>query len=132
MEMKPTPFTFLNSINEGLRGKDVFGDISIEEKAYPSFMVNRGLSYFADTCLFANEMNKHPAIPGRSQYEFLRRTIRPSKRFAKWLKADSDADMDIIKRAYGYSSDKARAVRSLFTREMIDGLKASMDRGGKA
>ena len=28
------------------------------EKKYPPFIINKGLSYFSDTVMYANEMNK--------------------------------------------------------------------------
>ena len=40
-------------------------------KVYNSIMVNRGLSYFADTVLYANEINKHHHLYGRLQFEFI-------------------------------------------------------------
>ena len=47
----------------------IFSDASLEDKAYPAFMVNRGLSYFLDTILLANEMNRRAgSIPGKMQY----------------------------------------------------------------
>ena len=45
------PFQYLNAIND--TKQDVMVD-DIAEKAYNSFMVNRGLSYFKDTVIFAN------------------------------------------------------------------------------
>ena len=39
-------------------------------------MVNRGLSYFPDTVIYANEMNRFHHLDGRLQYQFLINTIR--------------------------------------------------------
>ena len=50
------------------------------EKAYNSFMVNRGLSYFPDTVVIANEMNKHHQIDNKLQYHYLINMIRKRKR----------------------------------------------------
>jgi hypothetical protein len=47
------PFEFVNDINHG-KSNIMVDDIT--EKAYNAFMVNRSLSYFNDTVLFANEM----------------------------------------------------------------------------
>lgn len=129
---KLSPFDFLNSINEGLRSPNIFSDASLEDRAYPAFMVNRGLSYFLDTILLANEMNRRAgSIPGKMQYEFLRRSIRPRKRFSKWFKNEEPDDLALIKRAYGYSSDKARNVLHLFSPASLALLRQSMDVGGK-
>lgn len=134
MEVKSKKLSFfdcLNSINEGSRGRDIFEDPSFEEKSYLAFMVNRGLGYFADSCLFANEMNQRPSIPPRAQYEFLRRSIRARKRFSKWLKNEKSDDLDLIKTVYGYSNEKARQVLPLFTRAQLDRLWAQMEYGGR-
>ena len=48
----------------------------LAEKDYNSFMVNRGLSYYNDTVIYANEMNIHNQIDSRMQYDFLRNIIR--------------------------------------------------------
>ena len=50
------PFEYLKSINESK--KDIMID-DLAEKEYNSFIVNRGLSYFKDTILYANEMNRY-------------------------------------------------------------------------
>ena len=57
-----SPFDYLNSIND--TKKDLMVD-DITEKQYNAFLVNRGLSYFSDTVLFANEMNVHHHLPNR-------------------------------------------------------------------
>ena len=54
------PFDYLNSINVSkqnlMRGSN---DDAVAEKDYVPYMVNRGLSYFQDTVVIANEMNVH-------------------------------------------------------------------------
>ena len=134
METKSKKLSFfdcLNSINEGSRGKNLFDDPSVEEKVYVPFMVNRGLSWFNDTILLANEMNRRPTIPVKAQYNFLRLSIRPRKRFSKWLKNEESDDLELIKKSYGYSSEKARQVLSLFTPTALTELRQCHDVGGK-
>lgn len=134
MEAKPKKLSFfdcLNSINEGSRGADLFKNPEMTEKIYVPFMVNRGLSYFADTILLANEMNRRASVPVQAQYNFLRMSIRPRKRFSKWLKNESSDDLDLIKRAYSFSSTKARQVLPLFSEESFAVLRTCMDTGGK-
>jgi hypothetical protein len=124
-------FDFLTSINEGARGKNLFDDESIEEKAYVPFMVNRGLSWFSDTILLANEMNRRPAIPNQAQYHFLRLSIRPRKRFSKWQKNEDSDAIDLIKKAYGFSSEKARQALPLFSPQKLKDLARAIDVGGR-
>ena len=79
------PFQYLNAIND--TKQNIMVD-DITEKAYNSFMVNRGLSYFKDTVIFANEMNRNHHLDSRLQFDFLINIIRKRKRFSKWIKPD--------------------------------------------
>ena len=84
------PFNYVNSIN--LSKKDIM--ITPEdEKAYNSFMVNRSLSYFSDTAVIANEMNRYHHLDSRLQYSFLINIIRKRKRFSKWVKPELEHDL---------------------------------------
>tara|TARA_S200000501_G_C20810942_1_gene738335 strand:+ start:88 stop:468 length:381 start_codon:yes stop_codon:yes gene_type:complete len=121
-------FDYLNSIND--TKKDIMID-DLAEKDYNSFMVNRGLSYYNDTVIYANEMNIHNQIDSRMQYDFLRNIIRKRKRFSKWNKADKLSDIDTIKEYYGYSRDKAYQVLSLLTKDQIDLLRKKISKGGR-
>ena len=76
---------YLNSINftkENLMSEE---DPTWEKK-YPPFIVNKCLSGFIDTVMFANEMNVNHQLPSRLQYDFLINTVRKRKRFSPWLK----------------------------------------------
>ena len=121
------PFDVSNSVNHNK--KDILD--AENEKQYPSFMVNRGLSYFRDTVLLANEMNRNHHLDGRLQFDFLRNAIRARKRFSKWAKKAKMDDIDVIKEAYGYSTAKAEAVSDLFTQQDIDNLSQKLSKGGK-
>ena len=102
-----------------------------DEKSYAAFMINRGLSYFQDTILLANEMNINHSLDNRMQYDFLLKMVRKRKRFSKWFKADQPKDMSIIMDYYGYSRDKALQVLPLFNKEQIKSLERKMYTGGK-
>ena len=121
-------FDYLNSINDSK--KDIMTD-DLAEKDYNSFMVNRGLSYYNDTVIYANEMNQHPYLDSRMQYDFLKQIIRKRKRFSKWNKADKSADIEVIKEYYGYSRDKAYQVLSLLTKDQIETLRKKVSKGGR-
>lgn len=122
------PFDYLNSINYSKQ--DLMVDDETE-KAYNAFLVNRGLSYFQDTVLLANEMNKNHHIDHRLQYDFLRGVIRKRKRFSKWAKKDQVANVEVIKEYYGYSDAKAESVVDLISSDQIDMMKAKLSKGGK-
>jgi len=103
----------------------------VAEKAYTSFMVNRGLSYFPDTILFANEMNVHHHIDHRLQFDFFINIIKKKKRFSKWAKPINIENLELIKEYYGYSNEKAKSVLPLLNGEQINELKIRMYKGGK-
>jgi len=103
----------------------------VAEKAYASFMVNRGLSYFPDTILFANEMNVNHHIDHRLQFDFFINIIKKKKRFSKWAKPINIENLELIKEYYGYSNEKAKSVLSLLNGEQINELKLRMYKGGK-
>jgi hypothetical protein len=136
-------FDILNNLNGGTKSPDMFSEVEAcqdnpissheIEGAYLPFMINRGLSYFKDTVLYANEMNGiASSLPAKMQYDFYRHALRPRKRFSKWFKKEKDtADVAVIKEHYGYSTEKALEALPLFSREQLDELHALHDKGGR-
>jgi hypothetical protein len=122
------PFEYLNAIND--TKKDIMVD-DIAEKNYNAFMVNRGLSYFNDTVLFANEMNMNAHLDNRLQFDFLINIIRRRKRFSKWMKPNTASDVEVVKEYYGYSNEKARQALTLLTPEQIKMIKKKVYKGGR-
>jgi len=122
------PFDYLNSINT--TKKNVITD-DITEKTYNSFMVNRSLSYFNDTVVLANEMNRYHHIDNKLQFDFLINMVRKRKRFSKWIKPQIESDVEVVKKYYGYSNEKARQILSLLSPEQINGLKKKVNKGGR-
>jgi hypothetical protein len=119
---------FLNAINSNKN--DLFEDPQAE-KDYVPFIVNRALSYFPDTVLYANEMNVNPNIPKRWQFEFLKDTISKRRRFAKWVKKDvPSADIAAVQQYYQCSTAKALEAISILSADQIQSIKDSLYRGG--
>tara|TARA_B100000925_G_scaffold201952_1_gene153125 strand:- start:506 stop:895 length:390 start_codon:yes stop_codon:yes gene_type:complete len=121
---------YLNSINftkENLMSEE---DPTWEKK-YPPFIVNKCLSGFIDTIMFANEMNVNHQLASRLQYDFLINTVRKRKRFSPWLKKDKINDLDAVKSYYGYSNEKAQQALKILTKEQISFIKDKLDVGGK-
>lgn len=122
------PFEYVNAINTSK--KDVMVD-DIAEKSYNSFMVNRSLSYFYDTVLLANEMNRYNHIDSRLQFDFLLNTVHKKKRFSKWIKPTEIDDLQAVKQYFGYSNEKAKAVLSVLDNGMIEQIKYKVNQGGR-
>lgn len=122
------PFEYVNSINTTKR--DLMID-DLAEKAYIPFTVNRSLSYFNDTVLMVNEMNKHASLDKKLQYHFLINIVRKRKRFSKWNKPELVNDVEVVKEYYGYSNEKARQVLPLLSSDQIINLREKVNKGGR-
>lgn len=124
-----SPFDYLNSIND--TKKDIMVDDQAE-KQYNAYIINHSLSYFPDTVLLANEMNRYHHLDKHLQFSFLINTVRKRKRFAKWMKQVNADDLEVVKEYYGYSNDKARQTLTLLNENQINELKVRMHKGGKS
>ena len=118
------PFALITSISNSKI------DILENEKDYNAFMVNRGLSYFPDTVIYANEMNKFHHLDSRLQYQFLINTIRKRNRFSKWNKSVESENINAIKKYYNYSNEKARDVLPLLSNENLNTIRGRINYGG--
>jgi hypothetical protein len=122
------PFEYVNAIN--YTKKDIMVD-DVTEKGYAPYMINRQLSYFPDTVLAANEMNRNHHLDNRLQFDFFINIVRKRKRFSKWHKPETVSDLEAVKKYYGYSNEKARQVLSLLTTDQINELKNKVMTGGR-
>lgn len=100
------------------------------EKEYQSFLINRALSYHVDAILAANFMNERPLLDKRLQVFFLINTLRPRKRFSKWLKSEVSDNAQVIAEYYGCSVRKAQELVSVHTSDQIEHMRARIDKGG--
>jgi Bacteriophage clamp loader A subunit len=119
---------FLSSINHNktpLLDKD-----EADARLYTPFVVNRCLSYFADTIFHANEMNCAPWLDNKTQFDFYRIGVRKKKRFSPWLKKETEDNIKVIQEVYGYSEQKAREVLNILRPEDLEMLKKSLETGG--
>ena len=123
------PFEFVTSINAtkiNLMDKD-----ADNENKYNSFLVNRSLSYFPDTVIMSNEMNRLHHIDSKMQYDFLINIVRKKKRFSKWDKPEERTDIECVKKYFGYSESKAKQVVGLLSESQITTIKSKVSRGGR-
>ena len=121
-------FEFVNSIT--YNKQNLFEDPQAETD-YVSFVVNRALSYFPDTVLYANEMNIHNTVPKQWQFEYLRQAIHKRRRYSKWAKKTIDSDdLKVVQTYYKYSTERAVEALQILSKEQIEYLKQLMDTGG--
>ena len=122
------PFEYSNNISQST--EDIWTDES--ESEYAPFMVNRALSQFYDTCMFAQEMNASFGLTNRMQYDFLRHSVQPKKkRFAKWHKPEKDAQISAMCQVFGISLDVVRQYVSLISNEELKLIMEKTYTGGR-
>ena len=125
------PFDFINSVSH--TKKDLITNSEnpeFAEKLYQPFLVNKGLSYFPDTILYANEMNQKSTVDNKLQYHFLLNSIRPAKRFAKWVKKVESDDFDAVQQYFQYNNQKTMEILSLLSNQQISLIKRRLEKGG--
>ena len=125
-----TPFDYVNDIN--FKKKNLMRDSDndkLAESGYIPSITNKSLSYFPDTLFLSNDMNANHHLDNLLQYEYLLNTIRPKKRFAKWVKSEDKDDLEIIKMYYGYSNKKAEQALKILSSEVIERIRIIITRG---
>lgn len=125
-----TPFDFINSITYSKRNLLEEDPQSIKE--YEPFIVNKGLSYFPDTIMYANEMNKRWHVPKEWQFHYFLNTVSKKKRFSKWFKQEKDhANFSLVKEYFNLSDHKTRDALQVLTESQIEVIKEKLYKGGK-
>jgi hypothetical protein len=128
-----SPFDFLNAINSKAKTDVMTGtdDDQRAEADYVPYVVNRSLSYFPETVLLSNEMNRQPFLDKKLQFHFLLNSIRPGKRFAKWIKREDSEDLELVKLYYQYSDEKARQALPLLSETQLSIIRRTLTDGVK-
>ena len=126
-----SPFDYVNSINSNKVNmmRDSEND-ALAEKAYEPWIVNNALSYFPDTILHANLMNMYQQLDKRPQYEFCINSIRPKKRFSKWVKSASNEELDLVCQFYQCNRKTGQEYLSLLSSDQLDIMKEQQEIGG--
>ena len=122
-----TPFDFINAISHT---KIDLMEQENAESQYKPYVINKGLSFYPDTVIQANEMNSRPHLDRKMQFNFLINIIRSKKRYSKWLKPEKLDDLEVVQEYYGYSKEKARQVLPLLSDEQINYIKLRIKKGG--
>ena len=121
---------YLNSIN--ITKKNLMdGDDPLYERKYPAYIINKCLAPFNETIMLVNEMNKHCHLDNKLQYDFLLNSLKKQKRFASWMKASKERNLEYVIEYFGYNNEKARAVLNILTDEQIATIKIKLNKGGK-
>ena len=122
------PFDFLNSIN--WTKKDLIKEGEMQEGEYKPFLTNRSLSYHVDSVFEANEMNMRSHLPEICQYHFLLNSLPKRKRFAKFLKAEQNEQVEVVMEYFGYNRKRAEEALEILTDENIAMMYDKLNKGG--
>ena len=125
MELKD----WLNSIN--YTKKNLIDEDPSIEREYSPYVINRCLSGHLDCILPVNEMNRYHFLPKKIQYDFFINILRSKKRFSPWLRKEEIKDLDLVKRYYGYSNEKAKQALRILTKEQLNFIKSKFETGGR-
>ena len=122
---------YLKAINESKQDLMNTGDEAWAKK-YPASIINRCLSMFWDTLPQANEMNGYHFLSNQVQFQFLINSVRKKKRFGgRWLKQSKLKDLEYVKEYFDYSNEKAREALNILTKEQIEVIKETLNKGGR-
>ena len=124
------PFDFINDINGSKR--DLIRNSEnpdVAEKLYKPFVINKGLSYFVDTIMYANEMNKANHIDNLMQNDYYLNSIRKAKRFSKWHKKQDDSDIECVQEYFKVGFVRAQEIVKVLTKEQIDLIRTIITKG---
>ena len=124
---KITSFDFIKSVSE--TKQDLMQENTEAESNYSSYIVNRGLGYFPDTVLFANEMNLHVTVPSKLQYYYYLAGIRKRKRYSKWHKLEKNDDLEMVQNVYNVRAEIAKEYLKLLTEKDLQVLRDLVDTG---
>ena len=122
---------YLNAINH--KKEDLMADDDgLWEKKYPTYIVNKALSSFPECLLYANEMNFRGYADHKLQFDFFLNSIRPKKRYGKWLKRKKEDNvvLELIKKYCKCSYAKARDYALLLNESQLDIIRQQIDIGG--
>jgi len=125
------PFDYVNAITQTkkdlMRGTE---NDDLAEKGYNPWLTNNALSYYPDTILHANMMNQYHQLENRPQYLFLLNSIRPKKRWSKWIKNARNEDLDIVCSYYNCNTTVGQEYLSLLSSEELQIIKKQQEVGG--
>jgi hypothetical protein len=119
---------YLNSIN--LKQGDLTED-PVAMKKYPSYVINKCMMHHLDTLMHANQMNACQHLDNDLQYSFYLYSVRKSKRFSPWDKKIKNGDLDLVKKYYGYTTEKAQAALKILTQDQLQIIASKLNTGGK-
>jgi hypothetical protein len=126
-----TPFDIINAISyskENLICNTANDELA--QKAYVPFVINKGLSFYPDTVLYANEINLRPFLDKKPQFLYLLNSVRPRKRSSKWFKMKQIEEIDMISEYFKCNKRRAKDYIKILTGDQLTEIKQKLEKGG--
>ena len=126
-----SPFDFMKAVS--FTKEDLIRDSDTPEhmeKQYNPYIVNRGFSFFEDTILHANEMNRSHGLFNDAQFRYYLGSLRKRNRFSKWHKAEKNDDLDTIQQVYQCRREVAKMYLKVVNEEQMKAIREKTNVGG--
>jgi hypothetical protein len=118
----------LQSINY-LKNDDLIDDFNSSD--YVPYVINKIFSYFPETILLSNEMNKNWHLDKKIQYKYYVNGVRKGKRYSPWLKIENNEDVDLVSKYYGVSKRIAREYLKILSASELENIRNILKTGEK-
>lgn len=121
-------FDILNSINYSK--ENLFVDAEFERE-YNPYIINKFVSGSMDTVFYAAEMSTRPHLTKTMQYDFYRHSIRPKKRFTKWIKSEHESDVELVASYFQCSKRIAKQYMEILSDDDMVSIRGKTSKGGR-
>jgi hypothetical protein len=118
----------LQSINY-IKNDDLIDDFNSSD--YVPYVINKIFSYFPETILLSNEMNKNWLLDKKIKYKYYVNGVRKGKRYSPWLKIENNEDVDLVSKYYGVSKRIAREYLKILSASELENIRNILKTGEK-
>jgi len=126
------PFDYINAVSHTKNNfvRDAI-DPDLALSGYNKWLTNKTLSYFSDSCLYANEINKYPNLPAIMQYDYYFHSLNKRKRIsAKHSKRIISDEVEKISIYFNCNYTKAEEYLLVLTTEQLSEIIKKTEIGG--
>jgi hypothetical protein len=121
----PTSQEILKSINV-TKDSDLID--SSNESDYVPFFINRALSFYPDTILHANNMNRYSNLNKTDQYKYYVYGTAKRNRYTPWAKFNPSKKLELIKKYSGLSYTRAKEILPLINDSLLLEIEKEMEK----
>ena len=103
-------------------------ETSEDEKTFPQFFINRGLSQHLDCLMYCNQMNMNNHLDNKMVYDYLFHSIRKMKRtFGKWAKRKDNNAIQAVSQYYEVNLRRAKEYVAILSKEQRKFIMKTME-----